>query len=196
MPAGDPYWDGYFSLTEAPPPRDMYAWFLDRWPCEQGALLDFGAGTGRFAEVFFKERPMLAVDAMDGSPNALAFLQARAGLRRVWTQPFEAFSVAEAYHAIWAMNVLFFVERAALPALFASLNKALLTEGVLAFTFLEEDPAYPVFLDLVRTRVTESELRDLLKAAGFTVRFLDRKIGKYGAQGADQPFFRVLAEKV
>lgn len=173
----------------------MYAWFFDRWPNTQGALLDFGAGTGRFAEAFLKERSTLSVDAMDGSPNALPLLQRR-GLRRTWVEPFEAFSSEGAYDAIWAMNVLFFIDYATLPKVFASLQRALKKSGIIAFTFLEEDDAYPVFLDLVRCRLKEEELKALLGDAGFAPRFWDRRIGKYGAQETDQPFFRVIVEKI
>ena len=117
----------FFSSTVALDMAPIRARFLDYLPAG-ATILDAGCGSGRDALAF--QQAGYAVTAFDASAQMVRLARQHSGLP-VEQLTFEQVTWQEQFDGIWASASLLHVTRQDLPAVFASLARALRPSGVL-----------------------------------------------------------------
>jgi methylase of polypeptide subunit release factors len=101
-------WDSYYTLTANLPKPAMTASFLEAIP-HKGAILDFGAGSGRWSAAFLRDRPDVIIDMLD--QNIQAALLPENGRGEKIASSFQDFVPSKTYDGIWAFATLFFIDK-------------------------------------------------------------------------------------
>ena len=182
-------YNAYYHRTLELPPPGRCDWFLNN-VSKGGSILDFGAGTGRYAAAFKRDRPDLEVDALEINPEALRLLKTRSGIHTI-EQRFEHFKPSKNYDAVWAKDCLFFLGNTQLSATLGQLHAALKPGGGICASFIKADEKpnpSKMFL-----RHSEQELRELFLAAGFTIHSLKEFPGRFGANAIPATCFNLEA---
>jgi len=186
-------WNDYYKRAQKPPSVDFYRWFLDRVP-QHGHVLDVGAGTGRLATVFKKDRPDLTIDALDNQPEAISYLEQNSDVNQVYASSFDKFETPQLYDAIWALNSLFFMQRSLLPDILKMLYGTLKPCGLVMFTYLKDNPETNNYKKLM-ARTNESTLVQDIKNTGLYLENIKEVISPFGKIQVKLPVFIVTAAK-
>ena len=144
--------------------RGRFLWYLK--PDQK--ILDAGCGSGRDVIAFLKAG--YEVEAFDASPEICRIASEKTGIE-VKQLRFEELKGENRYDGIWACASLLHVKPEDLPDVLRRLHRLLKPEGVLYASFKRgagvRDKDGRCFTDL-----TETECRDLLVEAGFSVKEL------------------------
>ena len=166
MSLHDDGYSEYYQRTMYLPSPEHYGWFLSR-VSEGGKVLDFGAGTGRFAAAFKRDRPDITVDTVEAHPDAVKLLKARKEISHVYETRFEHFSPRMQYDGIWAKECLFFPEKDQLPGILDRIHGALAKNGKFYSTFIRQDELPNP--SVIFRRYTESDLRALFASHSLAI---------------------------
>ncbi len=153
----------YADLMKSDDIHPILADFIAALP-ENARVLDFGCGPGFDAAIIAKSGAR--VDAMDASAEMVALANAQNGVT-AWQATFDDLDAPDKYHAILASFSLLHAPRAAMPVHLTAIHRALKPRGIFHIglktgTGEARDP-----LGRLYTYYTESELKSLLKTAGF-----------------------------
>src|SRR5271170_4295393 len=128
-------WEEFFARTGDLPPKERTRPFLDHLP-QNGHMLDFGCGSGRWAAAFLRDRPDISVDLLDQHVDKANLLPP--GFRgEKFQTDFKDFKPRRAYDGIWSFASLFFLPREALEAVIHTLAGALKPQGLMMFTMVD-----------------------------------------------------------
>lgn len=184
-------WDAYYARTAQLPGPDKTCAFLDTVPMH-GRVLDFGAGSGRWSAAFLRDRPDVTIDALDQHIDKATLLPASWSGEKI-ASSFQDFRPTQSYDAIWAQSVLFFLPPDALRPVFHRLACALLKDGVIAFTMVEEGH---VSRAAKFHGMTEDAILHMLDEEGLEVTSLMRHPDtRYGTDGLVIPTYDITARK-
>lgn len=128
-------WESYYRNTQELPAASKTAGFLHHVP-HGGRVLDFGAGSGRWAAAFLRDRPDLTIDLLDMNDD-YSVLPAHWRGEKIMAD-FSEFMPTRIYDGIWAYAALFFLKGIALETCFRRLTSSLAPGGVLQFTMVEK----------------------------------------------------------
>lgn len=131
-----------------------------------GAILDAGCGSGRDAKAFADAG--YAVTAFDASAEMVRLACQHTGLP-VHHMTFEQMDWQDKFDGIWACACLLHVDRTDLPGIFVQFARALARGGNWYFSIKHGNTTRELDKRTF-TDVTETEVRDLLEAAGLGVR--------------------------
>jgi trans-aconitate methyltransferase len=113
----------FYARTSTLPTSEQTKQFLDKI-CNQGTILDFGCGSGRWAAAFRRDRPDITIDLVDRNlDQAPLLVKEWKGAR--YHQSFESFRPEKSYDGMWASASLFFLPPAAFTEVLATLAEAL-----------------------------------------------------------------------
>ncbi len=187
----DKKWDEFFARTQQLPVPERTRDFLALLP-PSARVLDFGCGSGRWCAAFFRDRPDLTIDAVDGLIEKATLIPANSAGERIKAD-FVSFCPSHAYNGLWAYAVLFFIPRDKQPAVFQRLTQALRPGGVFEFTMVEEGaPAISAGFH----GMSEEALKNWLAEAELTILSMDKlQDAQYGPTRITIPTFHVRAQK-
>lgn len=186
-------WNSYYKRAQKLPSIEFYQWFLDRVP-QHGCVLDVGAGTGRFITAFKKDRPDLIIDALDNQPESLKYLHQNNSVNHVYDTSFDILVTTQPYHAIWALNSLFFMEQNMLIKILQTLYDALLPNGFMMFTYLKDNPETNNYKKLM-ARISKVTLLQILEDMNFHLESLEETVRPFGKEQIQLPVFKVIVTK-
>ncbi|MDQ7071273.1 MAG: class I SAM-dependent methyltransferase [Rhodobacterales bacterium] len=152
--------------AEANKPDDIHpilAGFIAALP-ENARVLDFGCGPGFDAALIAKSGAR--VDAMDASAEMVGLANAQKGVT-AWQATFDDLDAPDKYHAILASFSFLHAPRASMPAHLTAIHRALKPRGLFHIALKTGTGEARDPLGRLYTYYTESELKSLLKAAGF-----------------------------
>lgn len=156
---------------------------------EGAHVLELGCGPGRIAGVM--QSAGLRVDAVDAAPEMVA-LAARLHGVAARVARFDQIDGVALYHGIWANFSLLHAPKAQMPDHLARLHTALLPGGRVHLGLKAGEGEARDALGRFYAFYEETELRDLLAAAGFTVRQVDHGASA-GLAGTVDPWMIVTA---
>lgn len=151
---------------------------------ERGRVLDLGCGFGLFALAFGTGRPARRILGID--LNGARIEKARAAATRLGAENVH-FALGDAreapldqgFDAVYLLDIVHHVPRAAVDALFAAVRRALPPDGILLVKDVDSRPAYKRWFTWVLDKAMDprtpvhywptSELRALLARHGFVV---------------------------
>ena len=90
------------------PPLERTEGFLQEIP-ESGVVLDFGAGTARWAKAFMRDRLDLTIDILDKRTEQISLPEIWKG--EVINSDFRNFAPNKKYDGVWAFASLFFLTK-------------------------------------------------------------------------------------
>ncbi|MES2984928.1 MAG: class I SAM-dependent methyltransferase [Pseudomonadota bacterium] len=128
-------WKAYYARTAQLPALSETAEFLAYIP-SQGRVLDFGAGSGRWALAFMRDRPDLTIDLLDQNIDHAPVPDGWRG--DCIKADFVTATLTQAYDGIWSYASLFFVLPPQFLPCLQTLIAALKPGGVLEFTMVED----------------------------------------------------------
>jgi len=186
-----PNWQRYYSNTMLLPESDKLAGFLGAIP-PGGRVLDFGAGTGRWAAAMLRDRPDIIIDLLDQNIHAATLLPDTWCGEKIAVN-FQDFVPTHRYDGIWSFASLFFLEAKLFAPCFRTLVSALLPNGRLFFTMIEAgDAATSMRLH----GMTKPEIEALLAQEALELVALKHtSASTYGAKKTTIPTYFVTARK-
>ncbi len=129
------------------------------------SVLDFGCGGGWAAKTFHARG--FETTALDPSSAMIELVSKTKGINTICG---ESSNIApREFDAIWAHYSLQHIKRDSLPEALAQLAEALVSNGALFVGIHEGDGIHRDGLNRLYNHYGESEIRDLLATAGFTV---------------------------
>lgn len=185
-------WDSYYAQTAVLPKPELAQQFLSKIP-QDGRLLDFGAGSGRWSAAFLRDRPDLTIDALDQNVDQAALLPKKWPGEKIKSS-FQAFEPSKSYDGIWAFATLFFMEKKELGECFHKLASTLKEGGTISFTMVDDCHAAKV---CKFNGLSKSEILDMLgnECLSLTSLELNEKAA-YGPNKTVIPTYTVTASKV
>jgi len=184
-------WDSYYARTAFLPKPEITAQFLDKIP-QNGRLLDFGAGSGRWSAAFLRDRPDLTIDALDINIDQAALLPETWRGKKIKSS-FQDFEPSMSYDAIWAFATLFFMEKKELGECFHRLVTSLKEGGTISFTMVDDCHTAKAFKV---HGLSKAEILDMLKKEGLNLTSLElNKKTTYGTENTVVPTYTVTAGK-
>lgn len=189
---GPPHnWESYYARTAALPKPEMTAGFLNHIPAN-GHILDFGAGSGRWAAAFLRDRADIALDALDQNIDQATLLPEALPGEKIKSS-FQEFKPSRAYDGIWAFATLFFMNKDDMGECFHKLASALKEGGVMSFSMVDDCHA----AESVRFHgLSEAGIRDMLKTEGLDLVKLElNPQAAYGPNKITIPTYSVMARK-
>lgn len=180
--------EGFADRFTSSHPYPLLETFIDSLP-PGGHVLDLGCGPGMFA-ARMAERG-LQVDALDASVGMAEVARARYGLDvRIGT--FDDVTGEAVYDGIWAHYSLLHAPRDAMPRHLAAMRRALRPKGRLVLVLKIGEGEHRDRMDRFYTYYSETELEQLLSAAGFAI--FESGFGEeVGFEGQPQPFIALQA---
>ena len=196
MPPDDemhpPNWQRYYSRTAAIPESAKVAAFLSAIP-QAGRVLDFGAGSGRWAAAFMRDRPDITVDVLDQHIEQATLLLPNWRGEKMAVR-FEDFTPTHRYDGIWSFASLFFLEPAAFEHCFGTLVSALAARGVLFFSMVEDCEAAR---GMKLYGMQQADIEALLERYHLTLKTLKRsETSRYGANETPIATYFVTASRL
>jgi trans-aconitate methyltransferase len=185
-------WDAYYARTAVLPKPEIAARFLDKIP-QDGHILDFGAGSGRWSAAFLRDRPDLTIDALDQNIDQATLLPETWRGEKIKSS-FQAFEPSKSYDGIWAFATLFFMEKKESGECFHKLATSLKEGGTISFTMVDDCHAASAskFHGL-----SKSEILDMLGKEGLNLTSLElNEQATYGPAKTVIPTYTVTASKV
>lgn len=157
----------YADANKSDDTHPILAAFIATLPAD-AHVLDFGCGPGTDAAEIAKSGAR--VDAMDASAEMVALANAQQGVT-AWQATFDDLDAADKYHgkyhAILANFSLLHAPRADMPRHLAAIHRALKSNGVFHIGLKTGIGEKRDSIGRLYTYYTESELKSLLKTAGF-----------------------------
>lgn len=180
----------YANLTETGTPSDNLRAFMALLPAG-GTVLDLGCGPARASvhmrEAGFKPDPVDASTGMIELANKTHNIGARFAT-------FDDIDMVDSYDGVWANFSLLHAPLGDLPRYLAAICMALHSKGIFHIAMKVGTGVARDKIDRLYSYVSVSELRGLLKDAGFEV--LDVVEGReVGCAGTDDPFVVMRARK-
>lgn len=180
----------YANLTDTGTPSENLTAFMALLP-KGGSVLDLGCGPARSSvhmrEAGFKPDPVDASTGMIELANKTHNIGARFAT-------FNDIDMVDAYDGVWANFSLLHAPLGDLPRYLLAIFKALHSKGVFHIAMKVGAGAERDKIDRLYSYVSVSELRGLLKDAGFEV--LDVVEGhEVGCAGTNDPFVVMRARK-
>ncbi len=129
-------WNSYYKRNNSLPAPRLTVSFLRMIP-ENGRILDFGAGSGRWAAAFLRDRQDIVVDVLDQNVECASLLPEDWCGEKIKAR-FQDFNLNYSYDGIWAFAALFFLNKQELEMCFHELAAALNDGGVMAFTMVDD----------------------------------------------------------
>lgn len=187
---GEKKWDGFYARTMHLPQPKLTEAFLSFLPA-MARVLDFGAGSGAWSAAFLRDRPDLSIDVLDQNIESASALPGEFSGKRI-KQSFQDFRAGDAYEAIWARSVLFFLPPQELSACFHQLSNALTHGGIFAFTMVEacDNASLCTFHGM-----TDQAIRNMLDDEGFEILSMTYGEFPYTTQRIVIPTYEVFARK-
>lgn len=182
-------WGAYYRRTLDLPTPDKIAGFLKEIP-QNGTVLDFGCGAGRYTAAMHRDRPDLHLHALDLHINEAPLLADAPWLEKKMHQSFAEFSSPNTYDGILARHALFFEPPERHQPLFQQLSDALKPGGTLDLTFVEHNAKGFPFHGR-----SEPELRAMLEKTGLTIDKMQREQLTYGTSKTIIPTHIIHARK-
>lgn len=185
-------WDSYYSRTAHLPRPEITAKFLDQIPNE-GRVLDFGAGSGRWSAAFLRDRADLIVDALDRNIDQAILLPENWRGEKIKSS-FQEFVPTKSYDGIWAFATLFFMDKADMGACFHKLASALKPNGTISFTMVDDCHAASAakFYGLSKEEILDMLRKEGLEATALTL----EGHATYGKTKMVIPTYAVTAKKL
>ncbi|MDG1376635.1 MAG: class I SAM-dependent methyltransferase [Yoonia sp.] len=180
----------YANLTDTGTPSENLTAFMALLP-KGGSVLDLGCGPARSSvhmrEAGFKPDPVDASTGMIELANKTHNIGARFAT-------FDDIDMVDAYDGVWANFSLLHAPLGDLPRYLLAISKALHSKGFFHIAMKVGAGAERDKIDRLYSYVSVSELRGLLKDAGFEV--LDVVEGhEVGCAGTNDPFVVMRARK-
>lgn len=167
--------DEYAALTEGVP-HDLAR--FERALPRNARVLDYGCGPGTSAAYLAKQGHI--ADAFDASEKMVTHAQNQQGVT-AWQATFDQFEAPETYDGIWASFSLLHASPEDIPRFLRRIRAALKNEGCFYIAMKLGSGRHRDDLQRLYTYVSETELRELLSAAGFD--WIDHTLGE--APGLD-----------
>ena len=184
-------WDSYYARTAVLPQSEITVQFLEKIP-QEGRLLDFGAGSGRWSAVFLTDRPDLTIDALDQNIDHATLLP------EIWAgekvkSSFQTFELTRSYDGIFAFATLFFVNKTELGECFHKLAIALKEGGTIFFTMVDDCHEANAFKF---HGLSKLGILDMLEKEGLSLASLElNEQTRYGSNKMIVPTYTVTASK-
>ena len=196
MPPNDemhpPNWQRYYERTATIPEPAKVAAFLSAIP-QSGRVLDFGAGSGRWAAAFMRDRPDIIIDVLDQHIEHATLLPPAWRGEKIASR-FEDFNPTHHYDGIWSFASLFFLEPVAFEQCFITLVSALTPKAVLFFSMVEDCEASR---SMRLYGMQQADIAALLARHSLTLKTLKRsETSRYGANETPIPTYFITASRL
>lgn len=169
-------------------------WFLSHLK-PNAHVLDFGAGTARWAKQMVITRPDISVEVLDARADELSGHYNIPQITKHISTTFEDFNAPpKSYDAIWARSALFFIIREHVSNVLQQLAASLKPEGILEFNGMESiSQAYhlPLFHP-----TPQSAMLTMLEQAGLDVVEHFEECGKYTSKHIELPGYVMRCRRV
>ncbi len=184
-------WDLYYEQTAILPKPGNTARFLGNIP-QNGSLLDFGAGSGRWSAAFLRDRSDLIIDALDQNIDKATLLPESWAGEKIKSS-FQDFTPSRTYDGIFAFATLFFMNKKEVGDCFHKLSASLNEGGTFSFTMIDNCNAARA---ANMHGLSKTEILDMLKKEGLSLTSLelDEKV-TYGPNKLVIPTYNVIARK-
>ena len=158
----DQSWANYYAFSQTPPSNEEVSNFLSHIPTG-GRVLDAGAGSGRWSAAFKRDRPDIAIDALDYHIDSSNVLSGDWADRKIKSS-FEAFEPDTEYDGIWSHSSLFYLSPEDMKNLLGKLSSALKPEGSFHFDLRDSrgkqlQSFYTMLFDQMKTVIDEVGLK-------------------------------------
>jgi hypothetical protein len=185
-------WDKYYVNTTGIPESKRTESFLSHIP-NSGRILDFGAGSGRWAIAFSRDRSDLIIDVIDQNIDKAVLLQGDWRGEKIKSSFQDFYPRSSYYDGIWAEASLFFLNNVDLRACFNKLTSALKDNGIIYFSMTDDCPTAH---KLGYSGLSESDISSMLRKEGMkTISFFDKQ-EIYRLEKFEIKTYYVIAQKI